>query len=127
MRLKKRKLFRKKESVVLVPFIENKHVAWSKKLVSCKYIGDFGYHWLFINEYGVFHLPTGIKIAIFDNEKDAKVLVKRLYYGIKTKWSMNKKELRKFEIFYTSVNEILYLHRNSYENKKINPEEDIPF
>lgn len=43
---------------------------------------EFGYHVYFLGAFIVFHIPSGIPIQSFDNEKEARIKAKRLEAGL---------------------------------------------
>jgi hypothetical protein len=129
-----RKIFKRKTAIIsmsMPPSNEHKEAPYYYfKEVECWYLGDFGIHTLFTNKYTLFHIPTGLKFYSCNDERTAKVLIKKIDRQIKksknANWEPEKGNIEQYRNMSVIIQEILRQHENR-EPDKINPDEDIPF
>lgn len=102
------------------------------KTVEAQILGQWAVHTYFRNKYTVTHAPTGIQLISLNNEKETKILIKRLHTKIQINWEPEEKVLKNFAEW---SHETLKLIRRLYGNilKCANyqditdTEEDLPF
>lgn len=131
VRLKRNPFKFKKGFITIMIFeINCKKVVY--KAVEAQILGQWAFHTYFKNKYTITHAPTGIQLICLDNEKESKILIKRLYCKIQSNWKPEEKILKDFaEWSYETLELIRGLYGNIWECANCqditNTEEDLPF
>lgn len=105
-------------------------------------LGDFGYHQQGGEErlWAVTYLPTGQCIYRIAEEKQAKILCKRLFVKVKSLWKPSRQDLLNYYSFLKEAEEVVSAWRRSldqppvYVDRKLHDgdpanydDDDIPF
>lgn len=133
MRKPKRKkskfVFKHKAGKIIV---RNNNNVWLRHAPTITYMQDFGYHDHAINTFTVFHIPTGLDIAYVQEEKEARIIIKKLYVKIKrTEWKIKNPD--PFDItlqlmdMALNISKVLNAESLPIQNKNFVPNDDIPF
>lgn len=133
MRKPKRKkskfVFKHKAGKIIV---RNDNNVWIRHISTITYMQDFGYHNDAENIITVFHIPTGLDIAYFLEEKEARILIKKLFVKMKkTEWKVKNPD--PFDItlqlmdLTLNISKVLNTKFLPIQNKNFVPDDDIPF
>lgn len=121
-RLNRKKFpFKKKMCVCALPNTHTK--SFYLKEVEATVLGNFGYFKLQNGSFNVFLVSAFLSIITYKTEKQARVVLKKLYIK-KVKWNINEKQAKKFLSFFYGTTAVLNI--GAYEHEK-HPEQDIPF
>ena len=127
-RKKSRFVYKKKSGKIIV---QNGSVVWTKEVARIVYMGDFGYHTALNLKWTVFHIPTGLDIAYTNTEKEARIMIKKLFVKIKTiNWKASCFDHTvKLMGLSVGISNTLNTEKISFEKIKFewNADADIPF
>jgi hypothetical protein len=128
-RKKSKFIFRTKAGRIIV---QNDSNVWMRHVSIITYIQDFGYHNDNADVFTVFHLPTGLDIAYLDTEKEARILIKKLFVKIKKReWEIKTPDTfdltLQLQDLALQITKTLKIKSLPFQNKKFIPNDDIPF
>lgn len=93
---------------------------YMKQVSKIIFMGHFGYHHVHI-DWTVFHIPTGLDVCYCEEEKEARIIVKKLFAKV---WSGNWKNIDSFKVTFelqvlvSQIKSVLKREDFPFENKK---------
>lgn len=131
---KKKKVFDfKKMKSATILFAEDPNCdTFKKEVTSMISLGDFGYHTYFKDKFSITHLSSGLRICSVSREKEARIILKRLYCSNDLDaWDPDPDCVIQYLQFKKMTWEIIRTHfklpEDTGEFSIDNTEEDVPF